>query len=360
MANAQELQGSRGFGDPAPGHALHRPGSPGSTVPGDARLHHVYDEARPWTTTIEVQGFHWGGLTAGDWKTVFWILLAPFALANVAGWTIKAQRAMGSGAGPVAALSLTALLVSQAVTALVLIPYLWFQQAVRLGERGSAQVTAIVLFAITIGLFLLLVRTSAQSHFKKLTPQDQFRLLLIPEDRCDAAPGPRGNPRDGSARGQWDDPAGTVVTDPAIWGTHSILHRLRRLHLAIGLDGRRRWRLRCGRTTSGSSGRCIVVFGLVVVSTFATSFWPRNRALLWVTAVSSLTSLGLAVGSLVAIGISSAAGVRTEDLHTLTFGMTVVLGVSSMASVLQRRLADCGGAGHRLTVRSRARNRGRV
>ena len=33
-----------------------------------------------------VRAFHWGSLTSGHWSTAFWILLAPFAFANVAGW----------------------------------------------------------------------------------------------------------------------------------------------------------------------------------------------------------------------------------------------------------------------------------
>jgi len=299
----------------------------------ERRYTHVYQKPDR-DQGYDVQGFHWGGLTAGDWKTVFWILLAPFALANVAGWTTKSNNRWAVALVRVASLSLTALLVSQAVIALVLIPYLWFQKEVDSASQGLGKLAAIALFAILIGLFLLLVRASTQSHFKQLTAQDQFRLLLTPMTTAMLPPPNAGSYEKTPTSAQWDDPAGTVVTDPAIWNTHAILHRLRRLHLAIGLTvvamAAALW-----SDNIGLLWACIIVFGLVVISTFATSFWPRNQGLLRMTAVSSLTSLGLAAAGLVAIGFSSAAGVRTEDLHTLTFGITVVLGVSAMACVFK-------------------------
>jgi len=281
-----------------------------------------------------VQGFHWGGLTSGDWKTVFWILLAPFALANVAGWTTRANSRGAVALVRVAAISLTALLVSQAVIALVLIPYLWFEQQFEPAGDELLKAAAVVLFVITIALFLLLVRTSTRSHFRKLSPQDQFRLLIKPRTDAMLPPVEGGTAEEMPSSTQWDDPAGTVVSDPAIWGTHAILHRLRRLHLAIGLTvialAAAIWADNIVLFWTG-----IGIFGLVVVTTFATSFWPRNPLLLWVTAVSSPTSLVLVALSVAAIGISSAAGVRFLDLHTLTFGITVVLGLSSMACVFK-------------------------
>lgn len=36
--------------------------------------------------TYPVEAFCWGGLTSGDWSRSLWILLAPFALGNAAGW----------------------------------------------------------------------------------------------------------------------------------------------------------------------------------------------------------------------------------------------------------------------------------
>ncbi|MGA7098372.1 MAG: hypothetical protein WB245_12485, partial [Acidimicrobiia bacterium] len=81
-----------------------------------------------------VEAFHWGGLTAGSWRTAFWILLAPFAFANIAGWMAERQSRTGRAAIRVAGLALTALLVSQAAVALVDLPHHWL--SARIGGLG--------------------------------------------------------------------------------------------------------------------------------------------------------------------------------------------------------------------------------
>ncbi|MGH8914603.1 MAG: hypothetical protein ACRDZM_08835, partial [Acidimicrobiia bacterium] len=91
----------------------------------------------------EAQAFHWGGLTAGSWHTAFWILLAPFALANVAGWLVS-RRNRGTVVGVrLAGLALTALFSSQALTAAVVV-HGWFH------NRG---LTGWVLRVATFALF---------------------------------------------------------------------------------------------------------------------------------------------------------------------------------------------------------------
>jgi hypothetical protein len=279
-----------------------------------------------------VEGFHWGGLTAGDWKTVFWILLAPFALANLAGWTSKSKSRWGIALVRVTALSLTALLVSQAIIALVLIPYLWFVGPFAATNTNLIKLTTIGFFVVTILLFLLLVRTSTQSHFTKLTPQKQFSLLVTPRVSAMLPPEDDLTPPKGPTADPWDDPAGTLATDPAIWRPHAILHRLRRLHLAIGLTviamAAALWAANLFLFWVG-----VVLFGTLVVTTFATSFGPKRKTVLGITAFSALTSLTLAFISVGAIGFSDPPGPEREDLHNLTFAITVVLGVSAMACV---------------------------
>ncbi len=44
----------------------------------------VFRERTP--DDYDVEAYHWGSLTSGNWKTAYWVLLTPFLLANVAGW----------------------------------------------------------------------------------------------------------------------------------------------------------------------------------------------------------------------------------------------------------------------------------
>ncbi len=289
---------------------------------------------------FDVQGFHWGGLTAGNWKTAFWILLAPFLLANVAGWMASRNSRWGVALVRVAALSLTALLVSQAVTALVLLPSIWLERTIDWQVATVHRVAGLILLVVVGALFLLLVRSASRSHFDKSTPESRLRRLFVPKTATMLAP-PEGSTAPVSPAAEWDDPAGTTLTDPAIWGTHAILYRLRRLHLGVGLATI----AMAGAVWADSIWLLAVgswVFAVLVFLAGATSFWPRNRAILWLTAVSSLASLLLAVGSLLAIAFSDAPGARSIDLHTLTFVITVVLGVSAMACVLGAGLRTVG------------------
>ena len=288
---------------------------------------------------LDVQGFHWGGLTAGDWKTAFWILLAPFLLANVAGWMTKRNSRWGVALVRVAALSLTALLVSQAVTAFVLLPSIWLERNIDGPVETVRKVAGLSLLMVVGALFLLLVRTASRSHFDKSVPESRLRRMLIP--RIDSMLPPPDATTQLSPGAQWDDPAGTTLADPAIWGAHAIIYRLRRLHLGIGLVTV----AMAGAIWADSIWLLAVAswaFAVLIFLTGATSFWPRNRAILWLTAISSPVSLLVAVVSLVAIAASGAPGARSSDLHTLTFGVTVVLGVAAMACVLGSGLRTVG------------------
>ena len=44
------------------------------------------------------EAFHWGSLTTGHWLTSLWVLLTPFALANVSEWmAVKRSPMHGLG-----------------------------------------------------------------------------------------------------------------------------------------------------------------------------------------------------------------------------------------------------------------------
>jgi hypothetical protein len=288
----------------------------------------------------DVQGFHWGGLTAGNWRTVFWILLAPFLLANVAGWTPRRNSRWGVALVRIAGLALTALIVSQAVIAAVLLPNIWLERNLDWQTATVRRVFGLLLLTLVAGLFLVLVRAASRSHFDKSTPESRLRRMLVPKVATMLAH-PDDMEGKASPDAEWNDPAGTTLTDPAIWGAHAILYRLRRLHLGIGLTTV----AMAAAIWAGSVWLLAVgvwVFAVIVFLIGGTSFWPRNRSVLWLTAVSSLASLLLAVAGLAAIAFSDSPGIRGDQLHVLTFGITVVLGVAAMATVLSAGLRTVG------------------
>ncbi len=74
---------------------------------------------------FDVRGFHWGGLTSGPAITAFWILLAPFALANTAGWMLSRPTQLRRALVRLTALALTPIFATQLGTSLVLAPQRW-------------------------------------------------------------------------------------------------------------------------------------------------------------------------------------------------------------------------------------------
>ncbi|MGH8872783.1 MAG: hypothetical protein ACRDWS_12480 [Acidimicrobiia bacterium] len=188
----------------------------------------------------EAQAFHWGGLTAGSWHTAFWILLAPFALANVAGWLVS-RRNRGTVVGVrLAGLALTALFSSQALTAAVVV-HGWFHNR---GLTGWVlRVATFALFGALLALVIWITGIlSTQSHFTPLDLASRVRLLVWPS-RTWLQPPRRGD--DSCPQGSdpdWSDPAFPLpgddspwVADRRLWCPHSILHRIRRCHFAVGL-----------------------------------------------------------------------------------------------------------------------------
>lgn len=187
------------------------------------------------------RAFHWGGLTAGSWVTAFWILLGPFAFANVAGWVARKRRyewlngvcrfcIRGAGLG------LTGLFTSQLSTALILIPYVWMS---RVGVDQSMVAPVVGGFTVVTGLVAVAIvwRFSTQSHFDSYGFGRRFRLLIVPTRQAMLTAKVRapvgGTEAAPSETLDENDPAGSLVTDPVTWTTPSIVNRLRRLHLGV-------------------------------------------------------------------------------------------------------------------------------
>ena len=191
------------------------------------------------TEGYSIRAFNWGSLTSGHWSTAFWVLLAPFAFANVAGWMIEAGKRTKSTVSIVrlAGLALTGLLAVQA--------------AVIFSDIGSNYVhaqgwenwIALAGMWIEIALFVVLVlRFSVQSHFRFISARRRWGLLfggansIETEVKAKPAPGLDADYRATDPM-SWSDPAvdATLVSE-SMWKRHSVLHRLRRAHLAFAIS----------------------------------------------------------------------------------------------------------------------------
>lgn len=337
MADHTELRVHGVSGTP-PRDMLYTDPEPRDPPTADNKYTRVYEKPGR-DAGYRVQGFHWGGLTSGDWRTAFWIILSPFVLANVAGWTSRRASKIGVALVRVTALALTALFVSQALVAFVLIPHRWLLDWLSVSTpTGAALVTDACFLAVTL-LFLWLVHMSAQSHFVDLSGKSKLVLQFDP--RVDSLLPPDADELPIPIEEQWEDPAPATLEKDAVWYPHAILHRLRRLHLAVGLAtisiaialaAGAAWLLWLG----------YALFAVLVVLTFVTVFRAPNRAVLQLTAVSPPAALALTLASLVVLPVVAPETGPSSSLHVLTFGITVVLGVSAMASVFTAGLRTVG------------------
>ena len=315
---------------------------------------------------FDVSGFHWGGLTSGSAITAFWILLAPFALANTAGWMLSHSTKLRRSMVRVTALALTAIFATQLGTSLVLAPQLWDISG--LGWWADA-VVVLASIAAPVAFTGLVAFFSTRSHVSFEPWTTRLRGLFIPsataiealasaealdsewppigEEGADgwtllpnrspsvfiefherAAPAP-GAPA-------WDDPAdGADVTGYQMWHETTLLPRLTRLHLAtgyavialiVGAQAGVPW------VVWGS----LAVLGLLVAAVLALGFAPGGMRQLSIYATP-------AAATWVAIAYVAAwTGSPTENLyaaHVVTFWVGAVfvllaIGVLAMREVL--------------------------
>ncbi|HVR77781.1 MAG TPA: hypothetical protein VMS99_05245, partial [Acidimicrobiia bacterium] len=310
--------------------------------PGEHRYTEVHQSAPP-DSDYETQAFHWGGLTAGSRLTAFWILLAPFAFANVAGWmSWDRHNRFGHSAVRLAGLGLTAMLLSQAFTALVLLPYLWVDRldevqilccAIEVGN-GLRKGVLLGLVILLSALFLVLVlKASTQSHFAPLKTGTQARLLAWPtvDSMLPPSPGDDLIPLDEEPE-RFDDPAGAAITSPRLWRPDSILHRLRRLHVGVGL-GIVALVVAVWTDTTWAFIVSVSLLSIIVLITALTAFAPQSRLVTWATAVAPLAGLAVLIASLITILTSEITAWQAASTHTVTFITTLVLGVFVLLSL---------------------------
>lgn len=289
---------------------------------------------------FQTRAFHWGGLTSGSPITALWILLAPFVLANAAGWMARRRNRFGWSMIRAAGLGLTCLLTVQAVTVAVLIPYTWLDQRtrIRIGDMSlpigsvTTRLVVVALLLVLARLFYLLVeRFSTRSHFaKELTLTERRALVLTPfpdgllPEAVGAGPAKSEDP--------WADPAGAPITDERLWLKQSILNRLRRLHLAGGLLAialaAMVWTAQWGAMVA-----VLVVLLLVFAATIAIAFWPTNMVVVWSAALAPLLSIISLSAGAVTILATPIGQWQPEQVHRLTFATAAVLGVFALLSI---------------------------
>jgi hypothetical protein len=280
-----------------------------------------------------VEAFHWGGLTAGSWRTAFWILLAPFVFANISGWMADRPNRIGRAGVRVAGLALTALFVSQVAVVSIDMPFHWLSTRLS-GTWLELAMSALFLFSGFL-FFILVQKASAQSHFPPgLSFDRQIELILDPDPSTMLPDGVTDD-------AQWEDPAGATLADPVLWWPHAILHRLRRLHFAAGI-------LVIAMTAARASGREITewiligLFAILVGLTVATTFAPTAKWVRYGTAWSPGISIAASGWSLVMLWFSTLpASNHWTGVHETTFHLALVMFAASFF-ILFAGLASLG------------------
>ena len=280
----------------------------------------THGSGRPFNT----EAFHWGSLTTGHWLTSLWILLAPFAFANVAGWMALRRSAPHRSVIRLAGLALTSLLVAQMGYVVLAAPILyatnnsWGESAMAILRTGTA-LGYVLLFGA------LVLRLSTQSHFDPLSYAERFRLLFSPRL---SAMKPPNQPDSGG----WADPAAAKVAGPVMWQVHSIVHRLRRVHYATGqfvvvliLAG----------VVDSNAMRWLAVSGLAatVLLIVLTSVTPESRPVLFFTAWITIASEGVALAAVAVLTLHTGT-LDLDAIHRTTFHIAIALGATSAMAII--------------------------
>jgi hypothetical protein len=305
--------------------------------------------------------FHWANLTSGSRLTAFWILLAPYALANAAGWmagwrqdTSAGQTSpsrgtrieMGFVAVRAAGLAITSLFLVQAVTAMVVLPLAWLERdgridvgplSLSLDWLGPKPAAALLMAVVGLLFYWLVASVSTRSHFDQVERTSAFALLFEPSGAAMKVVGDEETCFEKADSGA-EDPAGASISDPRLWTVHPMLHRLRRLHLGFGF-------LTLGATflVVGADIPIGVVMAALLLTAFILSWATTKRAEDdWVWAISAWAPTGGLIIYLIAVGWLLASPWepdRFELVHSLTFGVAGVIGVFVALTLLSGPLS---------------------
>ena len=258
----------------------------------------------------DVRAYHWGSLTSRSSLSAFWLLLAPFAMANVAGWMSEAPNVWSRIWIRVAGLALTGIFFAQAANMALDIPY----------ATGTSPTALIWLFAgACVALVLAIGILSTQSTFKPIPLRERFGYLFGPS--IDSMNPMRKEP-------DWGDPAqGAQLVGFGMWTLHSIVHRLRRLHLTFGMAV---LALVAARTVGSAlvETAAILVAGVIMVVLACTAgFTASNRLVLRLTALAPLAGVGLLTWAIVALANRDLVAVNVAD--DVTYQIALILGLAA-------------------------------
>lgn len=288
----------------------------------DSRLARVYQRS---LDRSDVKAFHWGSLTAGRSVTSLWILLSPFALANVAGWMTVTANTWTRAFGRLAGMALTALFVVQVSHMALDIPY---DALARRGDGTQPVLVAALFLAIAVVLVGGLGLLATQSHFQRHTLLERIRAVFSPRPRhllppiyWDTTPPPQ----------QWDDPArGTALVRDQMWQVQGLLYRLIRLHLATVM-GTLTVVVAYGLDAPGLELTAELTLVAVAAAVLLTTWAPRRRLVIRLTAVAPLAGLGLVAWAFLALlaadldADSLSASGETTFVAAVSFGAAAAL-----------------------------------
>lgn len=270
----------------------------------------VYEPARDdW----DVKAFHWGSLTSKSSLTALWILLAPFAMANVAGWMSESPNIWSRTWIRVGGLSLTGIFFAQIANMSFDIPF-----STGMTTTTVRWVYTVVCVTLVLGLGWL----STQSSFKPLTPAERFRHLFAPTFRA-------MNPL--MKDPEWDDPAGFQdgLVGTRMWSVHSVVHRLRRLHLTFGMAVLSIVVARATVNTAVETTSLVLAGLMMVVLGLTTGALAVNRFVLGVTAIAPLIGAVVLGWALVALAPGEIASTSLNVSDDLTYEIALLLGVAA-------------------------------
>ena len=280
---------------------------------------HLHPSGRPYQT----EAFHWGSLTTGHWLTSLWILLAPFAFANVAGWMSQSRGPARRLMIRIAGLALTALFVAQVGYVIMGVPVAFAERQDWASVENLEWIRAGLGLGYVLVFGAIVLRLSAQSHFEPLSYRRRFQVLFSPKVESMTPLGQAAN---------WEDPGAARVTEPVMWRAHSIVHRLRRLHFAGGL-------LVTALVLARIGGNDLLInlallgTTVVVIALALTTYRPTGITGLTITAWIPLIAEAIAIGAVAGL-FGEGVGLDLGAIHRTTFEVAIALGVAGAACLI--------------------------